>query len=311
MENKTDLIFKSIVTAGILLCLILLVFSPNKETAPAQRPAGTGEKQGTKNSTSQAVEAYTASLQTVSNYIKVNGDMTAEAEINIYPDTSGKIISLNVSEGENVRSGQTVAVVDPSLPGQKYAPNNVYTTIAGTVLNINSHVGDKVSANTTILTVGDLSKLELITYVPEKFSGYVKTGLPGEVTFAAFGDQVFSAIIEEVGTVINPASRTIKITLKLKENSSEIKPGMFAAIKLVTEQVQNAVAVPTEAIFTYYGKDTAFIITPEGTAERRDVTVGLRSDELVELLSGIEAGDAVVTAGQSLLKEGSKVHGVE
>ncbi|MDC7219451.1 MAG: efflux RND transporter periplasmic adaptor subunit [Spirochaetales bacterium] len=310
MKNRADFIFKAIVTGAILISLIIMVGGGKpKESDSRSRPSG--KSSAPRETPSQAVEASTATIRTVSNYIKVNGDMTARAEISIYPDTSGRIIGLNVSEGDSVRSGQTVAVVDPSLPGQKFAPNSVYVPVGGTVLAINSHVGDKVSPSTALMTVGDLSDLELITYVPEKFAGYVKTGLPAEVTFAAFKDRTYTALIDEVGTVINPASRTLEVTLKLTGENPQVKPGMFAAIKLVTEQAPEAVALPSEALFTYYGKDSVFVITAEGKAERREVVLGLSSPDFVEILSGVEAGETVVTAGQSLLKEGSPVHAVE
>ncbi|MBN2626186.1 MAG: efflux RND transporter periplasmic adaptor subunit, partial [Spirochaetales bacterium] len=167
----------------------------------------------------------------------------------------------------------------------------------------------KVTGNTPILTIGDLTRLKLITYVPEKFAGFVKIGLPAEVTFAAFGDRIYRAEISEVGSVINPTSRTLEVTLTL-EDRGDVKPGMFASIKLVTEQALNTVAVPAVAIFSYYGKDTVFIINKEGKAERREVVTGLTTSELVEIKSGITPGEAVVTAGQSLLKEGSPVHAV-
>jgi membrane fusion protein, multidrug efflux system len=333
MKNRGDFLFKAIVTGAIMVSLVLTVTafrggggasSQSGGSAPAasrqpsaggaapsagQQPSGGQRSSGQRQSAGQAVEAYVTSLETVSNYIRVNGDIITEGEVEIFPDTSGKLISLSVSEGDRVEAGQTVALVDPSLPGQKFSQSAVYATIGGTVLSMVAHRGDKVTGNTPILTIGDLTRLKLITYVPEKFAGFVKIGLPAEVTFAAFGDRTYRAEISEVGSVINPTSRTLEVTLTLKDRG-DVKPGMFASIKLVTEQALNTVAVPAEAIFSYYGKDTVFVINSEGQAERREIVTGLTTSELVEIRSGVEPGEAVITAGQSLLKEGSPVHAV-
>ena len=143
----------------------------------------------------QAVEAYTASTGTVSNYIKVNGDVLTETEIELYPDAAGKVTDIGVAVGSSVKKNQVAASVDPSLPGQNYAISRVYSTISGTVLSVNVGVGDKVSTNTSIITVGDLTDLKLVTYIPEKFAGNLKTGLPAEASFVAYPGEVFRAEI--------------------------------------------------------------------------------------------------------------------
>ena len=319
MKNRRDFLFKIIVSAAILVSLAFLVgpsLAGGGDGSPAGSPPGSfpagvpgGQGGRPPQESSQAVEAYVTSLETVSNYIRVNGDILTEGEIDIYPDTTGKLVTLDVSEGDEVEAGQSVASVDPSLPGQRFSRSAVYATIGGTVLRLNAHRGDKVTASSSILTLGDLTRLKLVTYVPEKYAAYIKPGLPAEITFSAFGDSLYEGEISEVGTIIDPSSRTLEITIKLKDNG-DVKPGMFASIKLVTEQVKGVVAVPEEALFSYYGKDTVFVINPEGKAERREVTAGLRSSDLVELKSGVEPGESVITAGQSLLEEGTPVHSI-
>ena len=319
MKNRKDFLFKTIVTAAILVSLAFLVIPAlPKKAAPAENrsaapPSGGAPERGgagrEQKIPSQAVESYVTSLETVSNYIKVNGDILTEGEIEIFPDISGKLTDISVSVGDKVAAGQPIASVDPSLPGQNYSRSTVYATIGGTVLRYNAHRGDKVTTGTSILTLGDLTRLKLVTYIPEKFAAYIKKGLPAEITFAAFGDRLYGGEISDVGTVIDPASRTLEITIKLNE-MEDVKPGMFASIKLVTEQVRNVVAVPEEALFSYYGNDTVFVINSEGKAERREVAVGLRSSELVELKEGVSPGESVITAGQSLLDEGTPVHAI-
>ncbi|MDC7225664.1 MAG: efflux RND transporter periplasmic adaptor subunit [Spirochaetales bacterium] len=346
MKNKVDLIIKLVITAAIITVLVILalpalesrgVISKNTSVqqmpASNQRPSGPpseqldasnkqpieGQKQDDSNvgmmrgktesssTRAQAVNAAAAVRGTVSDFIKVNGDVVVDAEVDIFPDVSGKVVSCNLEVGDWVDKGQTVAVVDPSMPGQNFSESEVYSTISGTVLTVNVRVGDKVTSNTAVITIGDLSKLKLKTYIPEKYTGNLRIGLPAEVSFAAFPETNFDASVSTIAPVLDPASRTVEVELELENSSEKIKSGMFASIRLVTDQVENVVTVPASAVFEYYGDNTVFVIKEDSTVERKNIDIGMSTVELIEIKSGLDEGDIVVTAGQSLLKDGSKV----
>ncbi len=339
MNKKIDIIIKLVISAAIIVTLAFLALPvlqkqgiiktsapaaggyqsaggpPQSGGAPSGAPSGgkpggsaqSGGRPAAAGVNAQAVKAYTASISTVSKYIKVNGDVLTDVEIDIYPDVSGKITNLNTYVGDYVTKDEIIASVDPSLPGQQFSISPVYSTISGTVLSINERIGDKVTSNTSIITIGDLRNLKLVTYIPEKFTGNLKTGLPAEVFFAAFPTESFNAKISEISPVIDPTSRTMEVTLQISDRTNKIKTGMFASIKLATEQAIGVVAIPAAAVFQYYGRDTVFVIKADNTVEHREISIGLESAEMVEVTGGLSAGETVVTEGQSILNEGSAV----
>jgi membrane fusion protein (multidrug efflux system) len=333
MKNRIDIILKLIITAAILITLLFIAvpgLSESKKSSPGM-PAGisrggapssavpgaapgarpTGARAGAgQASAGQAVKAYTASLGTVSNYIRVNGDMITEVKIDIFPDVRGKLIEHKFSVGDYVQKNSIVAMVDPSLPGQTYAKSAVYSTISGTVLSVNAQVGDTVTTNSSIITVGDLSDLQLQTFVPEKYIGNLKLGFRAEVIFAAYPNEVFTARITELNPVIDPQSRTMEIKLKMSRHDSRIKSGMYGAVKLVTEQAENVLSIPSAAVFTYYGEDTVYVIE-EDRVMKRTVELGLSTVEMTEVINGLKPGEVVVTEGQNLLSDGSAVHVID
>jgi len=257
--------------------------------------------------TAIAVETYTVSPRTVQEYIKVNGDVVAERTVTMYPDASGEIVERNIAVGRYVGVDQQLAVVDPSQPGQRYSNSPVLSTIAGTVTAVHVEIGDTVTQQTAIATVGDLSNLEIVTYVPERYVASIDTGLIAELSLEAFPDELFTARVTEVSPVVDATSRTVEVSLVLSERDVRVKAGMFASMRLITREERGVLAVPPQAVTRYYDDDVVFVVSADGTVERRSVKIGLSSNDLVQIESGIAEGESVVTAGITNVSDGATV----
>jgi len=92
---------------------------------------------------------------------------------------------------------------------------------------------------------------------------------------------------------------------------SRIKAGMFATVSLVTNTRQNVPVIPRSSMINTYGSWIVFIINERNIAQRREITLGLESETMVEVTGGLEIGDRVVTAGQNFLTHGEPVRIVE
>ncbi len=254
-----------------------------------------------------AVETYTVVPQTVQEYIKVNGDIAAERTISMYPNAAGEITARNISVGQYVQIGQQLAVVDPSQAGQRFSPSPIVSTIAGTVTAIHVEVGDTVSQQTAIASVGDLSRLEIISYIPERYAAAIHTGLVAEITLEAFPDEIFQARVVEVSPVVNTTSRTVEVSLAFVEQDERIKAGMFASLRLITREETNVIAVPPHVITQYYNEPVVFVVGQDNIVERRTVSRGLTSSDFVQITTGLEAGETVISAGITKVSEGTEV----
>ncbi|MDR2767237.1 MAG: efflux RND transporter periplasmic adaptor subunit [Treponema sp.] len=282
----------------------------NRERA-AGGGAGTGRAQGT------AVRLQTVALGTVENTVVLSGDVLSASQVSIYPGIAGKLISLRVKAGDHVGRDTVVAMVDPSRPGDSFFASPVTSTVAGAVLSVPVTAGETLQTNSVICVVGDLSALRVETWVPERYTVYMKRGIKAQVSFEAMGGESFAAEVDEVSPVLDTASRTMRIRLRLLPDASgrvdpRILAGMFATVSLVTNSRVDVPVIPRSALINTYGKWVAFVVPPDASAvRRREVSIGLESEEVIEITEGLEAGERIVTAGQNFLSDGDTVRIVE
>jgi RND family efflux transporter MFP subunit len=202
-------------------------------------------------------------------------------------------------------------MVDPSRPGEVYSRSPVVSTISGTVLSAPVSAGDTISAQTAVITVGDLSALVVETFVPERFVTAARLGLPAQVSLEALPGETFSAVVDEVSPILDPASRTLRIRLRFTRRDERIKAGMFAMVSLVTNSRRGVPVIPRGSVINTYGSWIVFTVDEGNIARRREITLGLESETLLEVTGGLELGERVVTAGQNFLSDRDPVRVLE
>jgi multidrug efflux pump subunit AcrA (membrane-fusion protein) len=264
--------------------------------------AGAGGGQGQRGASAPAQNAITVSAMAmypaaIRQIVKLNGDVSSQSEVNIYPDTGGKITRITKNLGDPVREGDIIAYIDPSRPGAAYVQSPVLTTVAGTITSLPVHAGETVSAQTSIAVVGSLNDLKITVYVAEKYSAYVRRGLSAFISFASAPDESFEAVVSAVSPIVNSKNRTIETTLALRRRDERIKQGMFATVNLVIREEKNVMVLPRSALKNYNGEPAVYLIDENDTARRVMVSTGLSNDTEIQILTGLSAGDRVIIAG--------------
>ena len=155
-----NLIKNNIFVITILLLISVSLVSCSKNTE---------EQQEDEEFLIQAVRVETLSKSALRKFIEVNGNIRAEKSMSVYPVIQGKIAGSPVRLGTEVKKGDVIAYVDPSAPGLRYSLNEVISPISGTVISIPLKEGTRVDTESAVAVIGDLSKLELITYIPESY----------------------------------------------------------------------------------------------------------------------------------------------
>ena len=328
MEKRTGitvvLVCIIVVVAALVVFRIVGTFSTGDsgpagqaDQAPGQqipqgRPSG-----GEAARTVSAVRTARVELGSVENQVALGGVVLAASEVPVYPVVGGKLTGLRVKIGDRVQRGDLIATVDPSKPGDSFFASPVTSPVSGTVLSVPVPVGDTVQASTAVCIVGDISRLRLETYVPERFSVNMQLGLPAQVRFEAMPGEYFSAEVDEMSPVLDPASRTRRIMLAFTgeaSSDSRIMAGMFASLSLVTNSRSDVPVIPRQSLINTYGSWIVFVVEDSGgrtVARRREVERGLESEEMVEILGGLEIGEIIVTEGQTFLSDGDPVRPVE
>lgn len=141
----------------------------------------------------------------------------------------------------------------------------------------------------------------LISDVPENQLNEVQKGEDVDVVFSSFPDKIFNGRAEAIGDVVDPVTRTVKVRVTMPNPRGKLLPGMFARVDF-GDPLEGALVLPLSAIVTVDGKDYAFVESAPGVFARRPVTLAHSGATETIVLSGINDGDKVVTAGAMLLK---------
>jgi len=131
--------------------------------------------------------------------------------------------------------------------------------------------------------------------IPEKYSGIVKEGT--NLTFKVEEiDKIYQAKVYAIEPKVDPQTRTIAVRAMYDNKNEELQPGRFVSIQLVIREIKNAIQIPTQAIIPEMGGEKVYIVK-SGRAQSKSITTGLRTENQIEILEGIEPGDSVIISG--------------
>lgn len=178
----------------------------------------------------------------------------------------------------------------------------VRAPLAGVVLEKFVTAGTAATPGTPLFVVSDLSELWAMAEVDETRIPLVAAGRPAKVHVAAWPDRAFDAKVTFVGDAVNPKTRRVTVRCQVPNPGGLLKPEMYARVALGESAPRPMVVVPEAAIQEMDGKPYVFVSGEKGRFDRREVALGASSDGLVEIRSGVAAGEKVATAGSFLLK---------
>ncbi len=294
------MIQRSVKVVALVFASAFVFFSCSKDEGTAVVPVESQE-------TVFAVNTYVAAAENLDEYLEFGGDVVAASSVDVMPDTSGKIANIRVRVGDYVEKNQILAYVDPSRPGMTYESSPIRAPVAGTITSFPVSVGSMVAPSVSIAKISNTKNLEINISVAERFVSRIEVGQPALLTFDSYPGEVFTAKVAEVNPVLDTTSRSMGVKLVLDPPDNRIKIGMYCRVKLITESKSGVVAIPREAIVNRSGQESVFVVNGN-TVENRTISVGITVDNMVEVVSGLTAGNEVVVSGQTLLDSGSKVN---
>ena len=177
--------------------------------------------------------------------------------------------------------------------------------ISGIVVERNATLGATVGSDANLFKIIDLSSVWIDANVFEKDLERVKIGQQVKVTVPAFPESTFSGRVILVSSVVDPDTRTVKVRTEVPNGDGRLKPDMFANVEIVTAAHRTAITIPLSAVLDDGGKSVVFVADGK-EYKKKEVTLGLKSDDRVEITDGLISGDKVVVKGNYLLMEQSK-----
>jgi HlyD family secretion protein len=181
---------------------------------------------------------------------------------------------------------------------------------AGIVTQVYVRPGDVTSLRSgprpPLMKIMDSTSLVIKVGLPENCAVNIIKGTKVTVSLDAYPGQVFDAAIVRVYPRIEPNSRTRIVEVKVNDKI-KLLPNMFARISVKGRSYNNALVIPDSAIITTPRGEHVVFIVRDGKAEMQKVKIGIEEKGIIQLLTGVKAGDLVVTAGNLNLKNGSGI----
>ena len=291
---------------------------------------------GTANAPVLLVSVATATVMPMNSSLRALGTTVATHHVTIRAPASGRITDMTLKNGDQVRKGQVLGYIvnreiEAAQAGlevaRKLDPKGA-AALSDSVNRYNKGSGIPIVAPdsgvvsrppvTTGQMVADLDPIaELIdptsiyveASVPVDEFHFIIPGMPATVTCGLRPGVTFAA---KVGATIpnfdqNSATAPVRLDFSGAESIPEI--GAPVEARIVTRSVPDAIAIPSSALFQDVGENRyhVFVVGADGLAHRIDVTIGIRDRRMAQVLSGLNAGDQVITSGGYALSDGLRV----
>jgi membrane fusion protein (multidrug efflux system) len=167
-------------------------------------------------------------------------------------------------------------------------------------------VGDYVKEGQDLVNLESIDPLKVDFRVPELYLKQVKVGQTLQVSLDAMPDRTHQGSVYAINPLVDAAGRSIVIRALVKNADAQLRPGMFARVRLITDQRQETLVVPEQALVPQGTEQYVFKVV-DGKAQRVKVDIGQRRAAKVEIVQGLAVDDVVVTAGQLKLRDGVAV----
>lgn len=202
-----------------------------------------------------------------------------------------KLILLGIPEGDIEHLSHT------------RQPNNLMTVRAqfgGTVMEKTVLPGAYIMPGEKLYTLSDLASVWLYADVYEKDIAAVQVGQPVQVSTNAYPGEKFSGVVTFINPVLDDATRAVKVRIEMANEGGKLKPNMFVNAALGVPLGESLV-IPASSLLDTGTRKVVYVAQAEDTFAKRDITTGQEADGYVQVLSGLQPGEVVVTSATFLI----------
>ncbi len=183
----------------------------------------------------------------------------------------------------------------------------VFATKAGIVSQLNVREGAFVKPSADLVTIEDLSRIWVVAEVFEGQSAWVKQGQAATATLSYWPGKVWQGRVDYVYPELDQKTHTLRVRLVFPNPDLTMKPKMYANIKIYSQAVQDAIAIPRLALIRSGGGDRVIVALGDGRFRAQPVKVGIESGHYYQVLSGLKPGESIVTSAQFLIDSESNI----
>ena len=294
------------------------------------------------------------------HYITITGSVESDNQAFISPEINGQIKRVLVKEGQSVKKGQALVVLNSEITQKTInevktnlehaktvykkqkelwnqdigseiqylqAKNNMESlegrletlqaqkrmaTIKapydGVIDNLFQHEGEMASPGRQVLQLINLEKLKVYADMSERYLPFIHQGDIANVSFPTYPDLKMKAPVFRVGNMINPANRTVRIQVNIKNTDNKLKPNIISNIKLQDFFSDTAIAIPSIIIKQDITGDYVFVVLNENGqqyAKKRYIKTGISHNAETQIIEGLKEGEKIIFNGYNLVRNGS------
>ncbi len=215
--------------------------------------------------------------------------------------------AVSKSDYDSARVQYISAQESFNAAAEAYSYYSVTSPISGYVTSMSVSVGS-VAGQSMAASVADTSALEISTAVSEYLASLIHVGDEVNVYVTSLGDEPYKGTITAFSPAPAMGTLTYPVTISLDNEKGELMSGMFAEVELITDEAENTICIPSDAVILKDSKSVAVVLDSERIPRYCEVSTGIDNGSYVQILSGINEGDVVVVSGQDFVTEGEAVN---
>ncbi|EKS7722736.1 efflux RND transporter periplasmic adaptor subunit [Vibrio vulnificus] len=217
-----------------------------------------------------------------------------------------RLVSRNaITQTEIDAQKASVEIARARLTAANANLNDLHITapFAGTVGFVDFSRGKLVNSGTELLTLDDLSLMQLDLRIPERYLSMLSIGMPVTATSSAWGKQVFTGKVVGIDSRINAETLNLRVRIQFENPENQLKPGMLLNTALAFPAIE-APIIPVQALEYSGTKRYVYVIGSDNKAKRTEVLLGARVENQVVIESGVSIGDKIVVQGIVNMRDG-------
>lgn len=164
--------------------------------------------------------------------------------------------------------------------------------------------GSYVQPTTLLAVLQQTDPVKIEFSVPEKYTSYLKAGT--KISFTTNLEKTYEAFIYATNQKVDINTRTLIARARCNNHNNELIPGSFVKVDIILDKINNAIVVPTEAVVPVLGGQITYLYK-SGKAISTKVVTGIRTENTVQILNGVNEADTVITTGLMILRNGTNV----
>ena len=255
--------------------------------------------------TSVAVEEV--KIDSINKIYPATSVIEAKKSFNVVSKTDGILNEIFFKESSFVEKGDKLfSILSTSSIGEI----SITAPFDGYVGLTDYKVGDKLKNGDLLLTLDDMSSMKAFIYLPEKILPQISQNIKYIASSKLFPEEKYFGVISNIDQRVNRDSRTIRAYAIIDNKNKNLRPGLLLNIDIVLEEIKDTMLIPEESVLT--SKDYSYVfVIDENVAKLKKVNLGITSNGMIQILSGLNSNDKVVTLGHEKLKDGSKIKIIE